>query len=558
MASQFPCPDSLSGCDCLSLPARNFSSEQSDVPVNFCQGIPLEPPPLGVIPTDDCFVICETVADPSVSDGCDVITQGDGFLCYYRESADCIFDPRPPFDPPFPPFFQRHSNSFQSCTVECPDGTTFQESVDAGTVVSAWQADADARARALACKRAQQKKVCFLTDATLTPICANLDGTVTFEVAGGTAPYTYAHTGGSLPVGMAFDSNGTIFGTPTTGQTASFEITVTDAIGSTQIKDFTLRIIEMASPTALPDGTQNGSYNYTLLAAVTSHPVTWSIVSGQLPLGLTLNDTTGILSTAPGIGILEAGDFAFRLRVTDGTGVECEKNFTLHVSNSILGYWAFENITGPVGSQIVEDSSSNNFDLAFIRDFGPALGSLPVVAGKINNGVAIPNTASRGLSSGANAFATPSQGFTVAGWLKVILVDPADRGALWNAIFATGPIILSIDDPGDSLIFSAAAPAFSISTPYPADGQWHFVRSWYDGTSMNLQLDNGTITQVVVAMSDSQLTDFRLGFANVFVTADARSYDELGFWPRALSDAESDALWNGGAGITWGDPNMPP
>lgn len=51
----------------------------------------------------------------------------------------------------------------------------------------------------------------------------------TFTVSGGTAPYSFALSSGSLPTGLSLNSSGTISGTPTTAQTTSFEVTVTDS-----------------------------------------------------------------------------------------------------------------------------------------------------------------------------------------------------------------------------------------------------------------------------------------------------------------------------------------
>lgn len=49
-------------------------------------------------------------------------------------------------------------------------------------------------------------------------------------VTGGTAPYTYAVTTGTLPAGLSLDgSTGLISGTPTTSGTSTFTVTVTDS-----------------------------------------------------------------------------------------------------------------------------------------------------------------------------------------------------------------------------------------------------------------------------------------------------------------------------------------
>ena len=51
----------------------------------------------------------------------------------------------------------------------------------------------------------------------------------TITAAGGTGPYTYAVTVGTLPTSLSLSSGGVISGTPTVAGTYSFTITVTDS-----------------------------------------------------------------------------------------------------------------------------------------------------------------------------------------------------------------------------------------------------------------------------------------------------------------------------------------
>ena len=73
---------------------------------------------------------------------------------------------------------------------------------------------------------------------------------VTIDVAGGTPPYTWSVTSGSLPAGLALDgSAGTITGTPTSGTsvgTSSFTVQVTDSASGTVSAPLSITI--MASP----------------------------------------------------------------------------------------------------------------------------------------------------------------------------------------------------------------------------------------------------------------------------------------------------------------------
>jgi len=65
--------------------------------------------------------------------------------------------------------------------------------------------------------------------------------------------------------------------------------------------------------TALPGGTVDEAYSATLSASEGTEPYTWSLDSGTLPPGLSLNAATGTISGSP----TAAGDFPFTVKVTD-------------------------------------------------------------------------------------------------------------------------------------------------------------------------------------------------------------------------------------------------
>lgn len=74
-------------------------------------------------------------------------------------------------------------------------------------------------------------------------------------------------------------------------------------------------------------GTIGLTYHQTLKAIYGSTPYLWSIVSGSLPSGLTLDANNAIISGTP----TEAGAFSFRIRVTDKNTLFAEKDFNLFV-----------------------------------------------------------------------------------------------------------------------------------------------------------------------------------------------------------------------------------
>ena len=69
-----------------------------------------------------------------------------------------------------------------------------------------------------------------ITNTSLPAANLGVAYTATLTAAGGQSPYTFAVTTGSLPTGLTLNSaTGVISGTPTTGGTFNFTITVTDS-----------------------------------------------------------------------------------------------------------------------------------------------------------------------------------------------------------------------------------------------------------------------------------------------------------------------------------------
>jgi hypothetical protein len=122
---------------------------------------------------------------------------------------------------------------------------------------------------------------------------------------GGTGAYTWQLTAGTLPAGLNLNPpSGAISGTPTAPGSASLTFKVTDSGSPAQTASLTLSLAVGAGPlaittTALPDGAVNSPYSFTLTATGGTGPFTWSVATGRLPSGLTLNSATGLISGTP-------------------------------------------------------------------------------------------------------------------------------------------------------------------------------------------------------------------------------------------------------------------
>ena len=135
------------------------------------------------------------------------------------------------------------------------------------------------------------------------------------SASGGKTPYTYSISLGQLPAGLSLNaSTGAVTGTPTTTGSQTFTLRVQDALGGV---DAFNHHIAVADPVALsgsaPKGTVGVGYSFTPTRTGGWGPFSYSIVSGALPGGLSLNASTGAITGTPNA----AGTFNFTMRVVD-------------------------------------------------------------------------------------------------------------------------------------------------------------------------------------------------------------------------------------------------
>ena len=177
--------------------------------------------------------------------------------------------------------------------------------------------------------------------------------------ASGTAPITWTVSTGALPDGLALGaSTGLIAGTPTADGQTTFTVTATNAAGA-DTQQLTLTVAEAPTgPTidapgtmnqgvaVLPAGTVDSAYSQTFQATGTA-PITWHVSSGQLPQGMTLDDTTGELSGTP----TASGDASFTVTATNSVDSDTQE-CSLHIAD-MLTLSGISPSTAPVGAGVL-------------------------------------------------------------------------------------------------------------------------------------------------------------------------------------------------------------
>jgi hypothetical protein len=175
-------------------------------------------------------------------------------------------------------------------------------------------------------------------------------------------------------------TTGVLSGTPTTvGQSVIFMIRVTGADNLFSDKHFVVVIYAPSEAPAiqndwLSDGTVGSAYGQAFNAIGGTTPYTWSVDSGTLPAGLSLDNVTGVLSGKP----TAAGISNFTVRVTGNDWASSTKAFSLTVTDQIPGLPITETIEEMTGKQefispSIAIDSGNHAHISYIKRVGDNL-----------------------------------------------------------------------------------------------------------------------------------------------------------------------------------------
>jgi hypothetical protein len=313
---------------------------------------------------------------------------------------------------------------------------------------------------------------------------------------------TYSISSGSLPGGLSINSStGVISGTInniTSNTTFNFTVRASDGQNVAD-REFSILINDRAPGWSTESGsigtyTKNSAFSETVAGTDDSGIVSYSLVSGSLPAGLSINSSTGVISGTPSVS--SPLTYSFTFRVTDDGGQTADRLFTL--TN-----------TGPTWSTaatlpVFTRNSAYSTTLVATDD-----GTLTysIVSGTLRTGLSL---SSAGVLSG-----TPSSSTNAAFTIRATddSGNTADRGfTMSNALpswstsgtlssgYINGPYSYQLSAPDDS----GVAPTYTLNSgSLPA------------GTTLSTSgLISGTTTTAATSTFTVRATDANGGFTD--------------------------------------------
>lgn len=173
-----------------------------------------------------------------------------------------------------------------------------------------------------------------ITTATVASATQGTSYSQTLVSVGGAtgATHSWSVSSGSLPAGLSLSTGGLISGVPSSSATTqTFTVDVGDGtLEGKASATYTLTVVVplVVTTTSLANAPIGSSYSQTLTTSGASGATTWSLTSGSLPAGLSLNTSTGVIS---GTTASNAVSSTFTVRAADSAGKSGTRQLSISV-----------------------------------------------------------------------------------------------------------------------------------------------------------------------------------------------------------------------------------
>jgi hypothetical protein len=274
---------------------------------------------------------------------------------------------------------------------------------------------------------------------------------------GGTSPYSFAVTNGSLPAGMTLSATGSLSGTPTANGTFNITITATDATTGTGAPFTGDRLYALVI--AVPPVPVANAVSATVAANSSATPISLNISGGTATSVAVATAASNGTATASGTSITYtpnvgySGSDSFTYTATNGGGTSAPATVTITVSPPILG--------------LTDTLADGYVGVAYSGSIAASLGTAPYTFA-VTLGSEPPGLT---LASDGNLSGTPTTGGTFT--FTVTATD---------SYGATGSRAYSVD-------IQAAPIANAVSATVAANSS---------ATAITLDITGGTATSVAV------------------------------------------------------------